>query len=133
MSVQAQIARLERAKEEIAAAISSKGVAVPSGTTLDAMAELIEKITVDTGLSQIIATVEPGSIVTATNGATTKTATSSGTVVFKDLDFGTWQLTATLGKNRTGKTVENRLFQIYYVDMPYTADFPLDYPYDYSK
>ena len=44
MSVATEIARLEKAKADIAAAIASKGVDVPEGTTLDEMAALIMKI-----------------------------------------------------------------------------------------
>lgn len=44
MSISAQIERLEKAKEDIAAAIRAKGVDVPEGTKLDEMAALIEKL-----------------------------------------------------------------------------------------
>lgn len=44
MSVSAQIARLEKAKADIASAIKAKGVDVPDGTKLDEMAALIEKL-----------------------------------------------------------------------------------------
>lgn len=133
MSVSAQIARLEKAKADISAAIVAKGVNVPDETKLDGMAALIEKICVDDEKSRIIVTVESGSAVTCTNGTVTKTAISNGTVIFKGLDFGTWKLSATLGKEKTGKTVEINIFQIYYVTMPYTADYPFDYPYDYAQ
>lgn len=133
MSVLAQIARLEKAKADISAAIVAKGVDVPDGITLDGMAALIEKICVDDEKSRIIVTVASGSTVTCTNGTVTKTAISNGTVIFKSLDIGTWKLTATLGKEITGKTVEINIFQIYYVTMPYTADYPFDYPYDYAQ
>lgn len=44
MSVPSQIDRLTKAKADIAAAIESQGVAVPSGTLLDGMAALIAQI-----------------------------------------------------------------------------------------
>ena len=133
MSISAQIARLEKAKADISAAIATKGVAVPNGTKLDGMAALIAKISTEDDKSRIIATVESGSTVTCTNGTVTLTAISNGVVTFKGLDNGTWKLTATNGKKRTGKTVEINIFQIYYVTIPYTADYPFEYPYDYAQ
>lgn len=44
MSVQSEITRLNTAKSNIATAITNKGVTVPSGTTLDGMAALIDGI-----------------------------------------------------------------------------------------
>ena len=44
MSISAQIARLEQAKADIAAAITAKGVNVPEGAKLDDMAALIMKL-----------------------------------------------------------------------------------------
>lgn len=44
MSVQAEITRLQNAKSSISAAITGKGVSVPSDTKLDGMAALIESI-----------------------------------------------------------------------------------------
>lgn len=44
MSVQSEITRLETAKASIVAAIEGKGVTVPSGAKLDALAALIESI-----------------------------------------------------------------------------------------
>ncbi len=137
MSIATQLTRLEKAKEDISAVITSNGGTVPSGTKLDGLAALltalIGQIRAAADRSQIIATVESGSTVTLTNGKITKTATSTGTVIFKDLDFGAWKLTATHGKKVIGKTVKIDIFQIYYVALPYTADFKLDYPYDYAK
>jgi hypothetical protein len=50
--------------------------------------------------------VESGSTVTCKKGSTTKTATSTGTVVFEGLDFGTWTITATKGSATTTQMVE---------------------------
>lgn len=133
MSISTQIARLEKAKADILTALVTKGVQIPDGLTLDDVAALIDQISVDDGKSQIIVTTESGSTVICTNGTITKTAISNGTVTFKGLDFGTWELTATLGKKSTGATVVNNLFQIYYVTMPYTADYSYDYPFDYAR
>ena len=133
MSISAQIARLEKAKADIVAAIISKGVNVPDSITLDGMAALIDKICTDDGKSQIILTVASGSTVTCTNGTITKTAVSDGTVTFKGLDIGTWKLSATLDGKSTAKTVEINIFQIYYVTIAYTADYPFEYPYDYAQ
>ena len=44
MSVQSEIDRIAGAKSDIATAIASKGVTVPSGTKLDGMAALINSI-----------------------------------------------------------------------------------------
>ena len=44
MSVQSEITRLASAKNDIATAITNKGVTVPSGTKLDGMAALIDQI-----------------------------------------------------------------------------------------
>lgn len=44
MSVQSEITRLEAAKAAISQAITEKGVTVPNGTMLDAMAQLISAI-----------------------------------------------------------------------------------------
>lgn len=44
MSISSQISRLQSAKSDIASAISSKGVSVPSGAKLDDMAALIRSI-----------------------------------------------------------------------------------------
>lgn len=44
MSIQSEINRLAAAKEAIATAIAGKGVSVPTGTTLDGMAALIDSI-----------------------------------------------------------------------------------------
>jgi hypothetical protein len=46
MSIQSQINRIKSAKSAIAAAIANKGVTVPSGTSLDGMAALIDMIVV---------------------------------------------------------------------------------------
>lgn len=46
MSVQTQVNRLESAKTAISNAIKDKGVTVPSGTKMDGLAALVEKIPV---------------------------------------------------------------------------------------
>lgn len=47
------------------------------------------------GGAKITVTVEAGSLVTCTDGKTTKTAVSNGTVVFSGLSVGQWTITAT--------------------------------------
>ena len=65
MSVQTEITRLNTAKNNIATAITSKGVTVPSGTKMDGMAELINEIEVFTGThEEWVLTLEDGSVVT---------------------------------------------------------------------
>lgn len=44
MSVQSEITRLQGAKDDLAAAIEQKGVAVPAGAKLDDMAALVLQI-----------------------------------------------------------------------------------------
>lgn len=58
MGVQTQIDRIANAKEDISAAIEAKGVSVPSGTSLDGMAELIESISAGGGLSNTTVDIE---------------------------------------------------------------------------
>ena len=67
-----------------------------------------EILAIDTSIStgSITINVESGSTVTCTKGSTTKTATSTGTVVFEGLDFGTWTITATKGSATTTQMVE---------------------------
>ena len=65
MSVQSEIARLNTAKGDIAAAITNKGVSVPTGTKLDGMAALINGIETFSGTAEEwVLTLEDGSAVT---------------------------------------------------------------------
>jgi hypothetical protein len=54
----------------------------------------------------ITVAVESGSTVACTNGTVTKTATSTGTVVFSGLSFGTWTITATKDSKKAIHIVE---------------------------
>lgn len=80
--------------------------------------------------SQIIATIDSGSTVTCSNGTVTKTAIEKdGTWTFKNLDIGTWTLTAEKDGLTTTETVNIDIFQIYYVTMGYfTATIDVTYP-----
>ena len=62
MSVRTQIDRIKAAKEDIATAITEKGVTVPSGTLIDGMAGLIAGIS---GTPEGLTAVEYGEIVLA--------------------------------------------------------------------
>ena len=56
MSIQEKITRLENAKADIASAIAEKGVSVPNGTKIDAMASLVRSISSGTDTSDATAT-----------------------------------------------------------------------------
>ena len=56
MSIQEKITRLENAKADIASAIAEKGVSVPNGTKIDAMASLVRSISSGIDTSDATAT-----------------------------------------------------------------------------
>jgi hypothetical protein len=58
------------------------------------------------GGSKIVVTVEAGSVVTCTDGKTTKTTVSNGTVVFSGLSIGWWTITATKDSRTAQQIVE---------------------------
>ncbi len=62
MSIQSEITRISGAKTDIASALGSKGVTVPSGSKIDDMAALIAQIDAPTAMTeaQILAAVQAG-------------------------------------------------------------------------
>ena len=62
MSIQSEITRISGAKSDIADAIETKGVTVPSGSMIDDMAALIAQIDAPTAMTaaQILAAVQAG-------------------------------------------------------------------------
>lgn len=83
MSVQEEISRLSGAKTDIANAIIAKGGSVPSGTTLDGMAELIMSIPSESCVKQdvILTNEQAGS-----GGISQDACTCSGDKV-PDIDY----------------------------------------------
>ena len=93
MSISTQISRLAAAKEDIADAITTKGVDVPAGTKLDGLAALIAQIPVMTESEAFLAAHPVGSIFKSTKsqspalyGGTWKQVPSLGSC--------TWERTA---------------------------------------
>ena len=71
MSIQTELTRLTNAKAAIKAAIEGKGVTVPSGAKLDALAELVESIEAGGGIDATygsITVAESQSFVTVDHG-----------------------------------------------------------------
>lgn len=86
MSISTQVSRLAAAREDIADAITAKGVDVPTGTKLDGLAALIAQIPVMTESEAFLAAHPVGSIYRSTK--TQNPASTHG---------GTWKQVPSLG------------------------------------
>ena len=111
MSISSEISRLQTAKADIADAIADKGVTVPSGSTLDDFADLIDAIQTGGGGGITAAT---GEITLATDVAAP--SSNSASVLFPglDLDFKPdflW-ITMTEASFQSLTTVSNHIFGV---------------------
>lgn len=74
-------------------------------------------------------TVDNGSVVTATNGTTTRTATSTGTAVFYLPNVGTWEVAATLGTEAATGSVDANTYSAFSLRLSYVAIFGVMWNY----
>lgn len=123
MSISTEITRLENAKIDISAAITEKGVSVPSGTMLDGMAALIGNIQTGGGEDVMIDFSSGGAYATVyytKTGSTTfdtlPVSTLAGTTVAKDSFvcvvfgvYGTGTVTSNVGEVYPIPNIDNRV------------------------